>query len=447
MKVTNAVIRLYLKESKKLSDGASPIMLMIAFNGKKKEKASGYSCTAKFWNKRLEEVKKGYPNFVMVNAELNKFKQLAIESRNRLIGEGIDYDVQMIVDGMYVEKAELKYFDDVVKDYITAKCLGKSTQMNWKYLCNLVKEFKGDVLIKDVDERFARSFCDFCKRKGISDGAIRTLLGEVGALYRHAASLGLVDESNHPFKTFNYLKKFKVANNVLYIHRRTMEFMKGWMLDKVIVRNGSRWSFKDDVIESVVTEKGELFPLYLYLMLYLFQGLAPIDIALIKREDIGVRTIKGNDYWCIDLKRQKTNKAVPIRIKRHEVYNEVMMGLALMFCEGEFLLPIVHHSSSSIDVKRNRVNWVFKHCSKTLRELWNVINAEIIRHNVEDGDDIPQINLECTYYSARHSYAQNYMESGGNALALATLLGRSVETIGTYVKNLTLEEDLVDILL
>lgn len=447
MKVTNAVIRLFLKESKKLADGTSPIMLMVAFNGKKKEKATGYSCTAKFWNKRTEEVKKGYPNFVMVNAELNKFKQLAINSRNALIAAGIDYDVKMVVDGMFAEKKEIKALDDVVNEYVNAKCLSSSTKMNWKYLCNIIREFAGEVMLKDIDEQFARSFAIWCTKKGLTDGVVRILLGEINAIWKYGISIGIVDESKYPFRTFNYAAKLKQSNNILYIHRRTMEFMKEWFLDRVIIRENGRWRFRDEVIDDVIEEKGELFPLYLYLLMYMMQGLAPIDIAQIKRSDIQVRTIKGNDYWCIDLKRQKTNKAVPIRIKRHEVYNEVMMGIALMFGNGQFLLPILTNTEASIEIKRNRVNWVFKCSIKALRELWKRINSDIIRHNVESNDNIPQIDLECTYYSARHSYAQNYMEAGGNALALATLLGRSVETIGVYVKNLTHDEDLVDILL
>ena len=66
MKVHQAVIRLYLKTSKVLSDGSSPILLRVSFNGFK-EVSTHYSCDARHWDKKREEVKRGYPNFLMVN--------------------------------------------------------------------------------------------------------------------------------------------------------------------------------------------------------------------------------------------------------------------------------------------------------------------------------------------------------------------------------------------
>lgn len=51
-----------------------------------------------------------------------------------------------------------------------------------------------------------------------------------------------------------------------------------------------------------------------------------------------------------------------------------------------------------------------------------------------------------THYScdARHSFAQNYIEKGGNILSLCTFLAN---TISTYVKNLTLDEKLIDVIM
>ena len=77
MKVQIAVIQLVLRTNKTLSDGTHPIMLRVSYNGMK-EKATGYSCNVKYWDKKNEMVKKGYPNWVMVNAELKRQKDDAI---------------------------------------------------------------------------------------------------------------------------------------------------------------------------------------------------------------------------------------------------------------------------------------------------------------------------------------------------------------------------------
>ena len=84
MKVSIAVIKLVLRTNKVLADGSHPIMLRCSFNGMK-ERSTGYSCTLKHWDKKNECVKKGYPNFVMVNAELKKLKDEAIRKRDAYI--------------------------------------------------------------------------------------------------------------------------------------------------------------------------------------------------------------------------------------------------------------------------------------------------------------------------------------------------------------------------
>jgi hypothetical protein len=50
---------------------------------------------------------------------------------------------------------------------------------------------------------------------------------------------------------------------------------------------------------------------------YCFQGLAPVDINQIYKEEIKIKKINGNDYYCWDGKRSKTNVDVKVRIKRN----------------------------------------------------------------------------------------------------------------------------------
>lgn len=54
-----------------------------------KERSSGYSCVEKYWDKKNECVKKGYPNFVMVNAELKRIKDEAIARRDGFIARNL----------------------------------------------------------------------------------------------------------------------------------------------------------------------------------------------------------------------------------------------------------------------------------------------------------------------------------------------------------------------
>lgn len=73
------------------------------------------------------------------------------------------------------------------------------------------------------------------------------------------------------------------------------------------------------------------------------------------------------------------------------------------------------------------------------------MNKEVVRRNVENGGDIPLIDVsKCTYYTARHAYAMMYMMKGGSPMNLATLLGRSSSTLAQYIKELSEESDLVE---
>lgn len=97
MKVTMARIRLYLKEGKTLSDGSNPIMLMVSFNGRK-ELSTGFSCVPRFFDKKGECVKKGYPNYAAINSAILKMKNDAISRRNEFERLGIKYTPKMVLE-------------------------------------------------------------------------------------------------------------------------------------------------------------------------------------------------------------------------------------------------------------------------------------------------------------------------------------------------------------
>ena len=74
MKVSIAVVKLVLRTNKTLADGTHPIMLRVSFNGMK-ERSCGYSCPEKFWDKKNEMVKRGFPNFhMLLNFKLDNEK-------------------------------------------------------------------------------------------------------------------------------------------------------------------------------------------------------------------------------------------------------------------------------------------------------------------------------------------------------------------------------------
>ena len=89
MKVTSASIKLLLRTSKVLADGSNPIYLRVCLNGMK-EVSTGYSCIPRFWDKRNECIKRGYPNYQSINTILQKMKNDAIDRKNNFELKGIN---------------------------------------------------------------------------------------------------------------------------------------------------------------------------------------------------------------------------------------------------------------------------------------------------------------------------------------------------------------------
>lgn len=447
MKVSIARIRLYLKEGKVLADGSNPIMLMCSFNGRK-EISTGYSCIPKYWDKKGECVKKNYPNWVMINHSIQQLKNEAIERRNEYERLGEPYTPQMILSPRKSLSAVRNDLNGLILNYISEKALKENTAYNWKYLFNLVSEFDNkDVIVNQLRLEYVKRFIKWMQNeKKLSDGVIKMVLSKVAAICNYAIEKGLMSADDYPFKEWKYSLKFKTASKLDYIHWKTLDIMKSMLLDDIIVRNGKLWSYRDEVLDELMDKNSALFGRFLFMSMVLWQGLAPVDICHILKSDIDVKTINGSDYYCWDGKRSKTLKAVKVRIPCHTVYTEVMVKTMLMFNQGEWLLPVLNGLSleTSENSRKHRISNTLGVLSPKLKEWFQRVNEEVVKRNVEDGGDIPLIDMKCTFYSSRHSFAMMYMMKGGSPMNLATLLGRSPNTLSQYIKELEEEGDLVE---
>lgn len=219
MKVTIARIRLYLKEGKTLADGSHPIMLMCSFNGRK-EVSTGYSCIPKYWDKKSECVKKGYPNWVMINHAINQLKNEAIERRNEFERLGEPYTPNMILSPKKSLSAVRSDVKGLIEDYIKEKAVKEKTAYNWKYLFNLISEFDNDgVIITEIKIDYVKRFVKWMQsEKKLSEGSIKVILSNLASIVNYAISKGLMTAESHPFNDWKYTSKFKTASRLEYIH-------------------------------------------------------------------------------------------------------------------------------------------------------------------------------------------------------------------------------------
>ena len=439
MKVSIAVIKLVLRTNKVLADGSHPIMLRVSFNGMK-ERSSGYSCTEKYWDKKNECVKKGFPNFVMVNAELKKMKDEAIRKRDEFIALGEVYSPAMILARDEVRNAVTNDFRGLIQRYIDEKGLEAKTIEKWWIVYRSVKRYIGrDILVNEINEAFCRKYCRWLEGNGLKSGSIKSYMGKVVALLHFAVAKGLIDE--YPLGNWKYHKDYREAKSELYIHARTLDVMMEMFLDECIIRNGNRWTYREGVTEQLMDIHSELYAHYLYVIGIWMKGIAPVDISFLKKKDIKVVDIKGKSYYAIDGTRSKTGMLYKVRVLQNCVESNVLIRTMLMFNDGDYFLPTLKDYVGK-DMKK-RVNNLYTYHSDNLVNWFQRINEECARRNVENGDNIPLIDLECRYYSYRHSYIMKEIQKPTvNLLALAQTVGKSATTLHQYISLLG-EVDLV----
>ena len=167
------------------------------------------------------------------------------------------------------------------------------------------------------------------------------------------------------------------------------------------------------------------------------QGLSPFDVLKLKRNQIQlVKDENDVEYYRITgVRRAKTGIQVPIAIENTDIVH-LLITPYYRLNDGEYLYPLFNHlpRGTSIETAKNNL---IAYNSKTLKELWQRINQYAFNQGWPDWEDIPR---NTTLYSARHSFATHYLESGGNVVGLATMLGRRVANIDVYVKQLTSDD-------
>lgn len=434
-KVSIAVIRLYLKTSKVLSDGSNPIMLMCSFNGRK-EISTGFSCTQKYWDKKSECVKRGFSNYVMINHEINKLKNEAIERRNEYERLGESYTPSMILSPRKQLSAVTNDLKGLIGRYIDEKGLESRTIEKWWIVYrNVTKYYGREVYVNEIDESFCRKYGRWLEGNGYHHGSIRSYLAKVGAICHYAIGLGLM--SKHPFDNWAYHKDYRDSKSELYIHSKTLDVMMEMFLDEVIERDGNLWKYKEGSVEQLMDIYSELYAHYLYMIGIWLKGIAPLDISLLKKKDIKVIMINNINCYAIDGRRSKTGMLYKIRVKQNCVESNVLIRTMLMFNDGtDYFLPTLKGFTGNL---KKRVNNLYTHHGNHLVEWFQKVNEEIAKRNVENEhvDDIPLIDLSARYYSYRHSFIMKELQKPNvNLLALAQSVGKSPTTLHQYISML-----------
>lgn len=293
MRVSIARIRLYLKTGKTLADGTHPIMLMCSFNGRK-EVSTCYSCDVKHWDKKSECVKKGFPNWVVINHEINKLKQEAILRRAEYERLQEVYTPSMILCPRKSLSAVRNDLNGLIREYIDEKHLMNKTVEKWWVVYRSLVRFSGNekLVVNELDESFCRRYASYLESEGLGVGSIRSYLGKIGAICHYAISKGLM--TSYPFSGWKYHLSYRESKSELYINHRSMDVMLSMFLDEVIERTeNGMWHYRDNVLDELMDIHSSVYAHYLFVVGYYMKGLSPVDLSLLKKVDLKVLEIRG----------------------------------------------------------------------------------------------------------------------------------------------------------
>ena len=447
MKVSIAVVKLVLRTNKVLSDGSSPIMLRCSFGGMK-EKSSGYSCSVRFWDKKNECIKKGFPNYASINVELQRLKNDAINRRNEFIRIGSVYTPSMVLgigsnDSSSVVKRDIvsNNVSNLIERYLSEKGLSYKTVERWNIVKRSLIEYGGkDLIIDEVNESFCRKYSKWLEGKGLVSGSVRTYMSKVVALLHYGLELGLI--SKYPLNGWKYSRVYRESKSEVYLHIKCIGFLFEMLLDELIIRDGSRWKYKDGAIEKLLDIHSPLYALYLYCLGFYFKGLAPTDLSFLKKGEIRVIMVKDKNYYAVDGHRNKTGIQYRIRLEQNCLMSNVLIRTMLMFNDGtDYFLPTLKGFKGSNAKKK--VNDIYYSHGENLYNWFQRCNELIVKHNVEEGDNITPIDLSAKFYSYRHSYIMSEIQKPNvNLLKIATETGKSLTSLHQYLSYLN-DEDLV----
>lgn len=448
-RVTSATVRLVLKKLKVNKNGESPVYLSVCFHGRL-EKSTSISVLPRYWDEKRECIKNGCPNAPVLNKMLQDMKNKVIERKNEF-----EYQKRVYTPTMLLQDTKNDFngasnsFKKLMDRIIEERHLQDGTIRGYTYTYRKWCEYldKRDFIIDELVLSVVKGFADWMERNNIKTNTIKRLLANTASIWNYAIAKKLTSSDDYPFTQFKYTVKYKDICRDYFLEKSHIVRLRDYWMNLVIERHSDkRWSYKDGAFERLHNRNSKEFGILYFLLCYKFGGSAPIDVALLRPENVKRVSIKGEDYWAIDTKRKKTSRDVHIRLKR-DLLTIIGLEHFLGFC-GHYIYPIINWKEGMSDrFMHEQVHKVSDKAIRKVREAFMDINSDIARDNALNGSNEPTVDLtQLVMYSARHSRASNYFNTEGATIAgLASMLARSSNTIATYAHHLKKDEDLAEI--
>lgn len=448
MKVTSATVRLVLKKNKVNKNGEHPIHVVVCFSGRH-EKSTGVSCLEKYWDSRRECIKASAPNAPVLNRMILDVKQRILDKKSEYEYAGKRYTPQMLLEASVLDlRAKDGDFWDICLRLIDERRLRDGTVRSYTYCYRKLKEYlkREHFIIDELVLGVVKDFAVWLEKGGIKINTIKRVLSCIAAVWNYAISRKLVAPDGYPFKEFRYTSIYHECPRDYYLTENHMVRLRDYWLNMVIERDGNRWHYREGAEDRLRNRCSAEFGIMWFLQSYRCNGSSPIELALLTPDKCKRTTVDGEDYWSIDIRRRKTGREVHIRLKR-DLMTIIGLEHFIGSC-GRYVYPILHwHDGCSDKFLLEQSHKVSDKAMKHVRRAFERINEDIALDNIEKGLREPLVDLSrLVFYTQRHSFAQHYLNRPGATVnGLASLMARSHNTISTYLRVLTRDEELVEL--
>ena len=428
MRTTELTINLVLNKQRKNRNGETPIYLRLMFHGERKLIQTGVAIPEGQWDAKSQSIRSTHPNFSELNRKLSDLKRKYTDIRDGFIRRGIDYSVSDVVNGDRVKSGTSTVLVDVLESMIRHKGLSHNTAMAYRAATRRLGE-AGVFKLGDISPDGVQGLCKRLKSNELSDSSVNVTMACLGSLWKYGVDLGICE--GYLFSRFKSWKKYKIAENKISLTQTEMDTLLSYFLKHSVQADGIEgvWWYTDEAYMALMNRNSELFALACFLLSYQLQGIAFCDLVRIKSENIKIADVDGVRYYQFTgLKRKKTNRVIKdifVEIT-YEVNPLFHIFYETMDKRDGYFLPVLQNN----DLKYNYDT------EKKITEAtgtYSVVVNKCLREVFKRLD----ITEDATFYSARHSFATNYILEGGNPIYLAELMGRSVNNIFRYVTGLT----------
>ena len=389
------------------------LFLKVSVRGKVSLRTLEVKVPEKYFDAKKELVKSTYQNATMLNKLIAEAKLKVNDKLLEFQSQGVSFTSKTLIEAAFQKQANTYY--DFMERYI--KNLALNTQRIHLTAFNKLSDFLGkDFLPAMVTEPVMIRFVKQCRANGNSDSSINLWLGSIVAILRYA---GL----QNPLSSYTKNKVLKIKRDFKHkaLSKEDVYKIYNWYTSRVVgydrdgelcIKDLTKFSAKPFSKEAAVC---------CFLGSYIFQGLAPVDLLKLKVTDLQDK----EGYFLVETKRQKTY--IPVRIVISKTFENLTILQPLLstavWREG-YLFPVYRGDEKTEKDFISRRLIKLESISKTISEI---------------------LGFHATMYSARHSYASRLANSGVGMAVIAQAMGRNVSNIATYIKDLTTDDELMQV--